>query len=45
MDPTYDQAAGGLYCAPSEYLKVLISLLKNDRKLLKPETVKMRFTP
>lgn len=36
---------GGLASTASDYIKVLISLLKNDEKLLKRETVKYMFQP
>lgn len=44
-DPVDDLGGGGLYSCVKDYLKVLVSLLKNDGTLLKPETVKLMFTP
>jgi CubicO group peptidase (beta-lactamase class C family) len=38
-DPKDDLGGGGLYSSAPDYIKVLISLLKNDGKLLKPATV------
>ncbi|KAK3719995.1 hypothetical protein LTR37_004118 [Vermiconidia calcicola] len=35
----------GAYATMGDYLKVLQSILANDGKLLKPETVEMMFTP
>jgi CubicO group peptidase (beta-lactamase class C family) len=45
QDPKDDLGGGGLYSAAPDYVKVLISLLKNDGKLLRPETVKLMFSP
>lgn len=45
QNPKDDLGGGGLYSSAPDYIKVLISLLKNDGKLLKPETVKSMFTP
>lgn len=45
QNPKDDLGGGGLYSSAPDYIKVLISLLKNDGKLLKPETVKLMFTP
>lgn len=45
QDPKDDLGGGGLYSSAPDYVKVLISLLRNDGKLLKPETVKLMFTP
>ncbi|KAL6242228.1 hypothetical protein RBB50_010776 [Rhinocladiella similis] len=44
-DPVDDLGGGGLYSSAGDYIKMLISLLKNDGTLLKPETVKMMFEP
>lgn len=44
-NPTDDQGGGGLYSSATDYIKVLISILRNDGTLLKPETVEMMFTP
>jgi CubicO group peptidase (beta-lactamase class C family) len=43
--PQDDVGGGGLFSAPSDYIKVLISLLRNDGVLLKPETVNQMFEP
>ncbi|EXJ76831.1 beta-lactamase [Capronia epimyces CBS 606.96] len=45
QNPKEDRGGGGLYSSPNDYIKVLLSLLKNDGTLLKPETVKTMFTP
>jgi len=45
LDPKDDLGGGGLYASPTDYLKVLVALLKNDGTLLKPETVKLMFEP
>ncbi|KIX04556.1 uncharacterized protein Z518_05426 [Rhinocladiella mackenziei CBS 650.93] len=45
QNPKDDLGGGGLYSCASDYVKVLISLLKNDGALLRPETVQMMFTP
>ena len=45
QDPKDDLGGGGLFSSAPNYIKVLISLLKNDGKLLKPETVRLMFTP
>ncbi|KAI9737287.1 MAG: hypothetical protein M1818_005820 [Claussenomyces sp. TS43310] len=37
------QGGGALYSTPSEYIKILVALLKNDGTLLKPETVNIIF--
>lgn len=34
-----------MFSSASDYVKVLVSLLKNDGKLLKPESVKQMFEP
>ncbi|KIW84619.1 hypothetical protein Z517_00007 [Fonsecaea pedrosoi CBS 271.37] len=44
-NPKDDLGGGGLYSSAPDYIKVLISLLKNDGLLLKPETVKVMFSP
>jgi CubicO group peptidase (beta-lactamase class C family) len=44
-NPKDDLGGGGGFSACPDYIKVLISLLKNDGKLLKPETVKSMFEP
>ncbi|KAK5055190.1 hypothetical protein LTR84_012939 [Exophiala bonariae] len=43
--PKDDLGGGGLYSSATDYIKVLISILKNDEKLLKRETVDLMFTP
>ncbi len=45
QNPKDDLGGGGLFSSAPDYVKVLISLLKNDGKLLKPETVKLMLTP
>jgi CubicO group peptidase (beta-lactamase class C family) len=40
-----DLGGGGLYSTPSDYVKLLIALLKKDETLLQPETVAMMFQP
>ncbi|KIW69789.1 hypothetical protein PV04_02121 [Phialophora macrospora] len=45
QNPKDDLGGGGLYSAAPDYVKVLISLLRNDGKLLRPETVKSMFSP
>ena len=45
QNPKDDLGGGGLYASAPDYVKVLISLLKNDGKLLKPDTVKSMFSP
>ncbi|RAH75783.1 putative penicillin-binding protein [Aspergillus japonicus CBS 114.51] len=45
QDPGDDLGGGGLYCTPAEFLKVLVSLLADDEKLLRSTTVKKMFTP
>lgn len=45
QNPKDDLGGGGLYSSPNDYIKVLVALLKNDGTLLKPETVKLMFTP
>ena len=44
-DPTDDYGGGGLYSCASDYIKVLTSLLLDDGKLLKSESVKELFSP
>ncbi|KAF5359056.1 hypothetical protein D9758_004913 [Tetrapyrgos nigripes] len=41
----YDAGGDGLYLKPTDYAKLLASLLRNDEVLLKKETVDMMFTP
>ncbi|KAK7470286.1 hypothetical protein VKT23_001718 [Stygiomarasmius scandens] len=41
----YDGGGGGLFLQPTDYIKLLESLLKNDGKVLKPETRDMMFEP
>lgn len=36
---------GGCYGSANDYIKLLTSLLRNDGKILRPETVKMMFSP
>ncbi|KAL1954649.1 hypothetical protein VTO42DRAFT_843 [Malbranchea cinnamomea] len=44
--PPVDEAGGaGMFSSVSDYIKVLVSLLKNDGKLLKPESVDQMFQP
>jgi len=45
QNPKDDLGGGGLYSSAPDYIKVLISLLKNDGTLLAPDTVKLMFTP
>lgn len=45
LNPADDFGGGGLYSSVADYMKVLISLLKNDGLLLRPDTVKMMFEP
>lgn len=42
-NPKDDLGGGGLYSSPNDYMKLLISLLKNDGLLLKSESVKQMF--
>lgn len=44
-NPKDECGGSGLFATPNEYIKILISLLKNDGKLLEPETVKSMFIP
>lgn len=43
--PEDDYGGGGAFSCAQDYIKVLMSLLLNDGKLLKPETVELLFTP
>ncbi|OAX80599.1 hypothetical protein ACJ72_05062 [Emergomyces africanus] len=43
--PIDDCAGAGTFSCPSDFIKILISLLKNDGKLLKPATVDEMFKP
>lgn len=45
LDPLDDLGGGGIYCAPSDYIKLLAALLKNDGTLLKPESVAEMWKP
>ncbi len=45
QNPADDLGGGGLYSSVPDYMQVLISLLGNDGKLLKPDTVQLMFTP
>lgn len=45
IDPIDAMGGHGGYCSLQEYIRVLRSLLANDGKLLKPETVEMMFSP
>ncbi|KAL9620961.1 MAG: hypothetical protein Q9160_004614 [Pyrenula sp. 1 TL-2023] len=45
QNPKDDLGGGGMYSCPDEYIRILISLLKNDGTLLKPETVNSMFEP
>lgn len=40
-----DKGGGGAFSTPNDYIKLLVSLLKNDGTLLRPETVDAMFTP
>jgi len=44
QNPPDDLGGGGLYSSVPDYIQVLVSLLRNDGKLLKPDTVKLMFT-
>jgi CubicO group peptidase (beta-lactamase class C family) len=44
-EPKDDEGGSGAYTTAPDYLKLLSSLLKNDGKLLKPETVNEMFKP
>jgi len=39
LNPTIDIGGAGLYSKAPDFLALLTSLLRNDRKILKPETV------
>ncbi|KAF5359054.1 hypothetical protein D9758_004911 [Tetrapyrgos nigripes] len=41
----YDGGGGGLFFQPTDYMKLLESLMMNDGKVLKPETRNMLFEP
>jgi CubicO group peptidase (beta-lactamase class C family) len=43
--PQYESGGGGLYSTADDYIKVLISLTKNDGKLLKSESIDELFKP
>ncbi|KAL2829114.1 beta-lactamase/transpeptidase-like protein [Aspergillus pseudoustus] len=45
LNPADDSGGGGLYSSVADYMKVLISLLKNDGLLLRPDTVTIMFEP
>ena len=40
-----ESGGGGCYGSANDYAKLLASLLRNDGRLLKPETVRMMFSP
>ncbi|KIV78526.1 hypothetical protein PV11_10235 [Exophiala sideris] len=44
-DPEDDLGGGGIYTSPRDYMQVLTTILQNDGKLLKPETVDLMFQP
>ncbi|KAE9395560.1 beta-lactamase [Gymnopus androsaceus JB14] len=44
-DPEFAFGGGGLFTSPQEYMKILHSLLTNDGKLLRPESVDEFFRP
>jgi CubicO group peptidase (beta-lactamase class C family) len=44
-EPKDDLGGSGAYATAPDYLKLLSSLVKNDGKLLKPETVNEMFKP
>jgi len=44
-NPMDDLGGGGLYSSANDYVKVLISLLKNDGTLVQPKTVETMFKP
>jgi CubicO group peptidase (beta-lactamase class C family) len=44
-NPNVDHGGGGLFSSASDYLKILVSILKDDGKLLKPETAALLFEP
>lgn len=43
--PTEAMGGGGLTASPTEYIKILQAILRNDGTLLKKETVEMMFQP
>jgi CubicO group peptidase (beta-lactamase class C family) len=43
--PTEAMGGGGITASPTEYIKILHAILKNDGTLLKKETVDMMFQP
>ena len=45
VNPTDDEGGVGCYTTAPDYLKLLKSLLQNDGKVLKPETVTEMFEP
>lgn len=45
FEPMDDMGGGGLLTTPASYIKVLTSILLNDGKLLRPETVDTLFKP
>lgn len=44
-NPPDDLGGGGLYMSAADYIKILISLMRNDGTLLQPPTVLKLFTP
>jgi CubicO group peptidase (beta-lactamase class C family) len=45
LRPVKESGGGGAFSTANDYIKLLISLLKNDEKLLRSETVDQMFTP
>lgn len=45
VEPEEDYGGGGAYTCARDYVKLLMSLLLNDGRLLKPATVDLFFTP
>jgi CubicO group peptidase (beta-lactamase class C family) len=45
VEPEEDYGGGGAYTCARDYVKVLMSLLHNDGRLLKPKTVELFFSP
>ena len=43
LNPTIDLGGSGLYTTAPDYIAFLTSLLRNDGKLLKPQTVDLMF--
>ncbi len=43
LAPTVELGGSGLYTSAPDYLAFLTSLLRNDAKVLKPETVDLMF--